>query len=391
MTLKGGNLSSALLILISTLAPVTANLNVAEISCADDYAIKLQSVSFACDDQCQFGVASTVSSSLSYYNVSSTNLYLESHYKFEAWANSTFSQLTGGNIAQKTKFTEYLDLCDGSDDCSVDGGAFDLAHNYSIPSTGNMDGFYEGFNVTSRLLFYSADYGNIIGECEVLYTTNSLYTKKSYNDDTDDLYYAVDDDAATVYQYIASQSSWYMKSFIYATAAFLGVYAGTQVYAKSGLCRKIEMEEDDRREKLMINNSVSMSCNSDDVERLQQDIQSRIHIFKEKIPWPQVDSVKLVHEESIPWPEDGASDMSSYVAAPTGSTRSASPQKSSPKKSPRKSSPKKKELIDIIPESKSTVSEFSKASTRDIEADNSKSISSSKSSGSRIKKLFKKK
>ena len=54
MTLKGGNLSSALLILISTLAPVTANLNVAEISCADDYAIKLQSVSFACDDQCQF-------------------------------------------------------------------------------------------------------------------------------------------------------------------------------------------------------------------------------------------------------------------------------------------------------------------------------------------------
>ena len=63
MTLKGGNLSSALLILISTLAPVTANLNVAEISCADDYAIKLQSVSFACDDQCQFGVASTVSSS----------------------------------------------------------------------------------------------------------------------------------------------------------------------------------------------------------------------------------------------------------------------------------------------------------------------------------------
>jgi len=183
-----------------------------------------------------------------------------------------------------------------------------------------------------------------------------------------------------------------MKSFIYATAAFLGVYAGTQIYAKSGLCRTIELEEDDRREKLM-SNSVSMSCNSDDVERLQQDIQSRIHIFKEKIPWPQVDSVKLVHEESIPWPEDSVSEMGSYVAAPTGRIRSSSPKKS-PKKqsSPPKASPAKKENIAEITESKSAVSEVSKASGRDVETtDGSKSISSSKSSSSRIKKLFKKK
>lgn len=183
-----------------------------------------------------------------------------------------------------------------------------------------------------------------------------------------------------------------MKSFIYATAAFLGVYAGTQIYAKSGLCRTIELEEDDRREKLM-SNSVSMSCNSDDVERLQQDIQSRIHIFKEKIPWPQVDSVKLVHEESIPWPEDSVSEMGSYVAAPTGRVRSSSPKKN-PKKqsSPPKASPAKKENIAEITESKSAVSEVSKASGRDVETtDGSKSISSSKSSSSRIKKLFKKK
>merc|ERR1712203_800301 len=102
-----------------------------------------------------------------------------------------------------------------------------------------------------------------------------------------------------------------------------------------------------------MSNSVSMSCNSDDVERLQQDIQSRIHIFKEKIPWPQVDSVKLVHEESIPWPEDSVSEMGSYVAAPTGRIRS--------------SSPAKKENIAEITESKSAVSEVSKASGRDVE------------------------
>jgi len=401
MNSKGGQLSKALLVLISTsAAPAIANLNVANIACSDDYDINLQSVSFACDDQCQFGVASTVSSSLSYYNVSTTNLYVASQYKFEAWANDTFKQLAGGsNIVEKLKFTEFLDVCgDGDDDgCTTEGGSFDLAHSYNIPSTGNMDGFFEGFNVSSRLLFYSADAGSIMGDCEVLYTTKTLYQEKNtYDDDTDDLYY-VADDTVSAYQYVTSQSSWYMKSIMYATACFLGVYAGTQIYAKSGLCRTIELEEDDRREKLMSNHSVSMSCNSDDVERLQQDIQSRIHIFKEKIPWPQVDSVKLVHEESIPWPEDqSASEMGSYVAAPTGRIRSSSPKKASPKKSPKKSapsplksSPKKKEVIDVIPESKSTQSEASKTSP--IEADGSKSVSSSKSSSSRIKKLFKKK
>ena len=240
-----------------------------------------------------------------------------------------------------------------------------------------MDGFFEGFNVSARMLFYNADAGNIVGECEVMYTTKSL-GKSYYEENLDDLYYVQNDDTATVYQYVASQSSWYMKSFIYATAAFLGVYAGTQIYAKSGLCRTIELEEDDRREKLM-SNSVSMSCNSDDVERLQQDIQSRIHIFKEKIPWPQVDSVKLVHEESIPWPEDSVSDMESY-AAPSARVRS-----SSPKKSPKKG-PVKEELVDVIQESKSSQSEVS--SKGGVE---SKSVSSSKSSSSRIKKLFKKK
>ena len=64
MNSKGGYLSKALLILISTsAAPAIANLNVANIACSDDCDINLQSVSFACDDQCQFGVASTVSSS----------------------------------------------------------------------------------------------------------------------------------------------------------------------------------------------------------------------------------------------------------------------------------------------------------------------------------------
>ena len=180
-----------------------------------------------------------------------------------------------------------------------------------------------------------------------------MYRSKSYDEENfDDLYYSAGDDATTVYQYVANQSSWYMKSFIYATAAFLGVYAGTQIYAKSGLCRTIELEEDDRREKLM-SNSVSMSCNSDDVERLQQDIQSRIHIFKEKIPWPQVDSVKLVHEESIPWPEDSASEMESYAAPST--------------KCPKKEVKQEANEAEL------------------------KSVASSKSSSSSIKKLFKKK
>jgi len=168
--------------------------------------------------------------SVSYYNVSTTNLYVASQYKFDAWANDTFKQLAGGsNIVEKLKFTEYLDVCgDGDDDgCTTEGGSFDLAHSYNIPSTGNMDGFFEGFNVSSRLLFYSADAGSIMGDCEVLHTTKTLcQEKKTYDaDDTDDLHY-VADDTVSAYQCVTSQSSWYVKSIMCATVCFLGVYAG---------------------------------------------------------------------------------------------------------------------------------------------------------------------
>merc|ERR1719410_170010 len=143
---------------------------------------------------------------MSYYNISSTNLYVDARYKFEAWANDTFKQLSGGsNIMEKIKFTEFLSICGGDDDdgCTSDGGSFDLSHSYTIPSTGNMDSFFEGYNVTSRLQFYSADSYNMLGQCEVMYTTKSLYSnKKSYDDDTDDEYYVINDDAS-VYQYVS--------------------------------------------------------------------------------------------------------------------------------------------------------------------------------------------
>jgi len=282
----------------SSLSYRANKLNLAKVSCDENYAVEALKGSFRCDGKCGMGVQGNISGYFTYNNVSSLGVTMDASFQFDAWANSTFQQLTGGySPSQQLSFTESFSLC-SDDDCSLDEGDFGIKFAYTIPTTGNLDQFYAGYNITAEYLIYDQSSG-IVGDCIFQFTSIPKRKKKNNNNNYD--YEAEDDDSEDDVTYVYANSGYYAKCFFFAAAAFIGVYAGQQVYTKTNLCR--EFDFDDKRTKLL-SESGSISCNTEDVNRLQEDIQNRILIFKEKVPWPQIDNSKLVHEESLPWPEE---------------------------------------------------------------------------------------
>jgi len=304
---------SPIVVLLSLKSCFSSKLNIVGVSCENGYSISARKAKFECEGQCAMGGQGNMSGVFKYTNISSFDMYMDSSFSFTAWANSTFKQLTGGySPSQQLSFTEYYSMCSG-DACDYDDGKFGVMFGYDIPSTG-MNMFYEGFNITAEFLFRSEDSGNVIGDCIASFTTIRKKSNKNY--DYDDYSNEDDYDEEEDVTYIYANAGYYAKCFFFAAAAFVGVYAGKHVYSSNNVCKKYDLRDDTKTTKLLAE-SVSVSCNTDDVDRLQEDIQNRILIFKEKVPWPQIDTSKLVHEESLPWPEDTSyfNSLASFVSS----------------------------------------------------------------------------
>jgi len=171
--------STLLLVAFTAAAQADDVLYLNDLTCDESYPVTVSDVSFSCEDGCSFGSTGNLDTSLLYSNLGVEDLYTTAVMNFTAFTNQSAytTQVTDAGFSQQMFFGSMSDLCGNYDDdaaCSLDDGNYSASFEYSIPSAGDLNDYFAGYNVQSSIKIY--DYYNnmgVLGECTAFFTTDA--------------------------------------------------------------------------------------------------------------------------------------------------------------------------------------------------------------------------
>jgi len=143
----------------------SAQLSLADFTCASGYPVEVLSFLFECDGStCTFGDTANFTGWFKYTNLTSDVSHIT-------------AQVSAGSYSY-TLFDEDIDMCNNSTSvsggvCSEDDGEYIVEFNHDIPTAGTYDWFFTGYSLKTHVLLYDENQTDVLGDCYAVMKTQT--------------------------------------------------------------------------------------------------------------------------------------------------------------------------------------------------------------------------